>query len=93
MLPQLGAAYQQVGPDTYYSQAFGATFKFVRAGDAIVGLSVIQAAADHTGRSPRRVRQPAVAQLPPAFPPALGLDRATLQQYVGTYPSTVGHSP
>lgn len=86
LLPQLAAAFQQVAPDTYYSQALGATFKFLRSDDAIVGLRLTQA-----GQTIPAVRldargEPVVAQLPPAFPPAVTLDRATLQQYVGTYP-------
>jgi D-alanyl-D-alanine-carboxypeptidase/D-alanyl-D-alanine-endopeptidase len=86
VLPQLGAAYQQVDSDTYYSQAVDATFKFSRAGDAIVGLRLIQA-----GQTIPAVRldaqgKPFVEQLPPAFPPMVALDRAALLQYVGTYP-------
>ncbi len=86
VLPQLAAVYQQVAPDTYYSQAVDATFKFLRAGDAIVGLRITQA-----GQTIPAVRldaqgKPVAARLPPAFPPAVALDRATLQQYVGTYP-------
>jgi D-alanyl-D-alanine-carboxypeptidase/D-alanyl-D-alanine-endopeptidase len=86
LLPQLAAAYQQVAPDTYYSQAVDATFKFLRVADAIVGLRLTQG-----GQTIPAVRfdaqgKPVVAQLPPAFPPAVALDRPTLQQYVGTYP-------
>ncbi len=86
VLPQLGAAYQQVAPDTYYSQAVDATFKFLRAGDAIVGLRLIQAGQTIPGVRLDAQGKPVVAQLPPAFPPAVALDRAILQQYVGTYP-------
>lgn len=86
LLPQLGAAYQQVGPDTYYSQAVDATFKFLRATDAIVGLRLIQAGETIPAVRLDAQGKPVVAQLPPAFPPAVALDRATLQQYIGTYP-------
>ncbi|MBV8345110.1 MAG: serine hydrolase [Candidatus Eremiobacteraeota bacterium] len=83
--PQPKLIYQRVSDDTYYAQSVGATFKFLRAGGAIVGLRLTQ-----IGQTIPAVRldaqgKPVVARLPPAFPPVVPLDRATLAQYVGTY--------
>jgi serine-type D-Ala-D-Ala carboxypeptidase/endopeptidase len=85
VLPQLGAVYQRVDADTYEMPALEATFKFARVDGRIVGLRLIQA-----GETIPAVRLDAqgkavVGQLPPAFPPSVALDAATLQQYVGTY--------
>ncbi len=85
LLPQPTLTYARIATDTFYAARVGATFKFLRAGDAIVGLRLTQ-----EGQTIPAVRldahgKPVVAQLPSAFPPTVTLDRATLQQYVGSY--------
>lgn len=81
---------ERAGPDTYYSAAAQATFKFVRGNGRIVGLWLLQ-----NGQVISAVRLDAkgrtlVAQLPQPFPPAIALDASLLEQYAGSYASDVG---
>jgi len=90
LAPQPAVVVERMGPDTYYSLAAGATFKFVRSDGKIVGLWLLQ-----NGQSIAAVRIDAhgrgvVAQLASPFPAAIALDRSVLAQYAGSYAADVG---
>jgi D-alanyl-D-alanine-carboxypeptidase/D-alanyl-D-alanine-endopeptidase len=85
LLPQPALLYERTSADTYYAASVGATFKFSRDGNKIVGLWLTQ-----YGETLPAVRLdergiPIVAQLPPPFPATVALDPSVLQQYVGSY--------
>ncbi len=85
LLPQPTLLYTRIGTDTYYAARVGATFKFLRSGDAIVGLRLSQAGTVIPAVRLDARGKPVVAQLPPPFPSELSLDAGTLAQYVGSY--------
>jgi serine-type D-Ala-D-Ala carboxypeptidase/endopeptidase len=88
LVPQRAAEVTRTAPDTYAFAMTGATFKFVRQDDKVVGLWLLQ-----NGQEIAAVRldargKPFVAQLQSPFPAGLTLDPTVLQQYVGSYIAT-----
>jgi CubicO group peptidase (beta-lactamase class C family) len=85
LLPQPTLVYSRIATDTFYAAVVGATFKFLRSGDAIVGLRVLQAGVVVPAVRLDAAGKPVAVQLPPEFPPEVSLDAAALAQYVGSY--------
>jgi serine-type D-Ala-D-Ala carboxypeptidase/endopeptidase len=85
LVPQPALLYDRIDPDSYYSAAVGATFKFARVGRDVVGLRLMQFGETIPALRLNGQGDPVVAQLPSQFPPEISLDRSVLAQYVGKY--------
>ncbi len=88
--PQPSFEAVRTDTDAYANVRAGANFQFVRRNGDVVGLYLIQGGETIPAVRLDAQGRPFAAQLPPAFPPAVSLDGATLQQYVGTYTTAFG---
>lgn len=85
LLPQPAFEAVRTDRDAYANAQADVNFQFARRNDDVVGLYVIQGGEVIPATRLDVHGKPFAAQLPPAFPPVVSLDHATLQQYVGTY--------
>ena len=84
LLPQPSESYAQIARDSFYAAAYGAEFKFLRDGGNVVGLTLLQGGQTIPAARLAAEGKPLKA-LSQFVPHSMTLDRATLQQYVGTY--------
>ena len=90
LLPQHAFEAVRTDTDAYANAKAGTNFQFARRNGDIVGLYLIQGGEAIPAMRLDVHGKPFTAQLPPAFPPVVSLDDATLQQYVGTYTGAFG---
>jgi serine-type D-Ala-D-Ala carboxypeptidase/endopeptidase len=85
LVPQPAVNVPQIAADTFFAARYGAKFKFIRERENIVGLWLMQGGQTIPALRLDSRGKPVVAQLASPFPNPVTLDRAILQEYLGTY--------